>query len=457
MNGNLARSLAVPENAERRWSRLAMIWALYYLAAFTLGNIPQYMQKTIWFGAGGVGLFTVPVFWKYVRFRHLPREGVLLGLFVLWALTGIFVATDMVLFVRFLKLMLELTIIVTSVSLILEHSGQAKWMYLAFLGVAVLRVLFGESPVGMGQITQTPDSMARIEAANSVGFLCALGVLGMFAFMGETKSLGLRAALIAGGSLALYGVILSASRSAFTAFMVIAILWPTMCLAGGARVKMNSVVGAAIVLLLVLWTYQFVIHETYMGVRFTKATQMEDSSTQGRFELVFISLRVFATNPIFGCGLGQFGIASGTGLFAHQEIAEILATTGLPGFVLYYSVYVIAWRRLTWSLRYLRDPLDRYRINIARISLLALLISGVLSRINFLSQESMFQVAMAIGMGNWAQRMAQMACRSGRTGYGFDVSVPGFSGQGTSSQLRVPPASGRPFACFIDNHSGVAT
>ncbi len=399
-----------PASAERKWSRLAAIWSIYYFTAWTLGQNDRYTWSIIWLGAAAVGLFTVPLFAKYIRFRDLPREGVLLGAFVLWALTGLFVATDMTMFSRCLKLMIELSLIVLAVSVILKYSGAAKWLYLAFWGVGVVRVLYGSEPVSMERITGT-EVVSRIDYANTIGFLCTLGVLGMFAFWGETKKWWLRAALVAGGAFALYGVVLSASRGAFVTLIAIVLLWPAMCLVGASKSKLKALVAAVVLLYLAYGIYQFIVQETYMGVRYTNATRMEDGSTQTRFDLVMIGFHLFVQNPLFGCGLGQFGVASGTGLYAHNEVAEIAATTGLPGLLLYYSVYWIAWRRLTRSLGCLQDPLFRYRINVARMSLLILLISGALTRPNFFAQNTMFLLGMAVGMAHWAERMARLACR----------------------------------------------
>lgn len=64
-----------PAWAERKWSRLAMIWSIYYFFAWTLGQDARFMQKIIWFGAAGVGVFTVPLFAKYIRFKDLPERG----------------------------------------------------------------------------------------------------------------------------------------------------------------------------------------------------------------------------------------------------------------------------------------------------------------------------------------------------------------------------------------------
>lgn len=428
------------DRAERRWSRLAMVWSFYYFAAWTLGQDDRFTQKVIWFGAAFVGLFTVPMFVKYARIRDVPREGVLLGLFILWALTGLFEATNLLLFTYYLKLLTELALIVLAVSVILKHSGAAKWFYLAFWGVAVVRVFYGSEPVSMERIIDT-RAVSRIDYANTIGFLCSLGILGLFAFWGETKKLWWRAALAAGGALALYGVVLSASRGAFVTLIAIVLLWPTMCLVGASRFKLKTIVGAIVLLFLAYEVYQFIVQETYMGVRYTTATRMEDGSTQTRFELVMTGFRLFAQNPIFGCGLGQFGAASGTGLYAHNEVAEIAGTLGLPGLLLYYSVYGIAWRRLTSSLRFLHDPLIRYRINIARMSLLILLISGTLTRPNFFAQNTMFLLGMAVGMSHWAERMARLACRRPMPAPPFSLaSPPGFS------LPRPPPGWGAPLA-----------
>jgi O-antigen ligase len=272
--------------------------------------------------------------------------------------------------------------------------------------VGVVRVFQGSEPVSMERITGT-EVVSRIDYANTIGFLCALGLLGLFACWGETKKLWWRAALVAGGAFALYGVVLSASRGAFATLMAIVLLWPPMCLVGASRFKIRAIFGAVAVLFLAYEAYQFIVQETYMGVRFLNATRMEDGSTQTRFDLVMVGLRLFAENPVFGCGLGQFGVASGTGLYAHNEVAEIAGTTGLPGLILYYSVYWLAWKRLTFSLRWLPDPRIRYRINFARLALLVLLISGALTRPNFFAQNTMFLLGMAVGMAHWAERTAR--------------------------------------------------
>ena len=385
---------------------------LYYLIAFALSMNPAYTQKAIWLGAGLVGLAALPLFWRHIRLRHIPQEGFLLALFTLWASAGIFFVSDLEMFMRFLQRMMELTATVIFTSLILKNSGAAKWLYLAFLGLAVLSIFYSSEPVSMERIARTKVPLARIEAANAVGFQCFMGILGMLGLLAETKRLWIRLFLLGGGVLALYGVVLSGSRGAFAALIATAILWPLLCLLGGYRFKLKALICAVVMLLLAYWGFQFIIQATSMGDRFTKATRMEDSSTKTRFDLVLTGFRIMTENPILGCGLGQFGIASGTGYYAHNEVAEIVATTGLPGFFLYYSVYVIAWRRLSRSLKSINSSLFRYRINMARLSLLILLISGALSRPNFIGQDTFFLIGIVVGIAHWAESVARLARRS---------------------------------------------
>lgn len=419
---------------ERRWSRLAILWSLYYLLMFTIGFKSQYTQLTIWLGGAIAGLLTLPSLWRYVRFRDVPREGLLLGGFFLWALTGVLVARDMDKFRRFIQLIFEFVLVFNVVALILKNSGGSKWLFLAFVGAAAFRIVNVGAPIGVDQLVATGEAVARIEGANAVGFSSALGVVGTVALLGETRSLWARGGLILAGLFSAYGVLLSASRSAFTALMLVALLWPTLCLLG-TRFTVGKLIGAVLILLLCHWAYQVILLNTNMGVRFMQSTQMEDGSTQERFSLVQIALRVFLDNPLFGCGLGQFGVASGTGYYAHNEVAELLATLGLPGVFLYYGAYASSWRRLSRSLRFHRDPRIRYRINISRMAILILLITGALSRINFLSQETFFLLAIAVGTGHWAEGLARGANRIG-------VPVPALPAQRLAGFPSRPPAAG---------------
>ncbi len=79
----------------------------------------------------------------------------------------------------------------------------------------------------------------------------------------------------------------------------------------------------------------------------------------------------------------------------------------------YYSAYLMAWKRLSWSLGFLHDPPDRYRINMARVTLLILLMSGALFRTNYMKQDTIFLIAMVVGMAQWAELRARQVLQPG--------------------------------------------
>lgn len=444
MSDHGKRPLLPHERIEREWKRLALIWGIYYLVSFTLGQNPAYMQLTIWAGTALVGLFTLPVFLKRVRMPDVPREWFLLAGFFLWALVGGLFAVNMALYARHLKMVFEFVMILLLVSVILKYSGGVKWFYLAFIGVAVLRIASGEDPISLTRIADT-KVVARITSANAIGYYCAVGIVAMLALLRETRRLWMRGLLVAAGGVALYGVVLSASRGAMVVLMATAVLWPSLCLVGATRYKAKAVVGAILVVAISYWAFQFIIQNTYMGVRFTNAAQLEDGSSQQRLELFTVGLKLFARNPIFGNGLGQFSTASGMGRYAHNEIAEVASATGLPGLILYYSIYWLAWRRLSWSLRYLGDPLVRYRINVIRMILLILLLSGSVSRPIFLTQDGMFLVGIVVGMSHWAERTVRAGARRAAPAAVPTWNAPGFAG---------PPLPATPFAFAPPNPNG---
>ena len=69
-----------------------------------------------------------------------------------------------------------------------------------------------------------------------------------------------------------------------------------------------------------------------------------DNSTKVRMMFTKIGIQQFFKTPILGIGIGNSGYitleAVGWSTYLHNNFVELLATTGIIGFTLYYSVYV---------------------------------------------------------------------------------------------------------------------
>lgn len=68
-----------------------------------------------------------------------------------------------------------------------------------------------------------------------------------------------------------------------------------------------------------------------------------DSSTEERILFIKAGIEQFLRKPILGIGIGNSSYitldAAGWSTYLHNNFVELLATTGIVGFVLYYSVY----------------------------------------------------------------------------------------------------------------------
>lgn len=379
------------------------LWGLWYFAMFAFGGEKESIQFIIWGGALLVGAATLPSFMREFRWHQIPPEVKLLGFFWLSSMSGVLVAVDFEMFTRYSRLIMQYVLIVLFISFIIVRSGTAKPLLVGFVAVGPALILVGVSGLETGLSLQSTQSLDRVADANGVGFDSVISVIGVLALYPETRGKLLRLMLLLAGLLAVYGVVLSASRGALIVLFLVFGLWPLFCFPSLFRSKITAIGIVVVMGILGYLFYVFVMDQTNLGRRFMLMQNLEDGSTTARLELFSLSFKVFLEHPLFGAGLGQFAIASGTGLYAHNELAELIATTGLIGSLIYYYAYLVTWRRLQHCARIFRDPNILYRINIARMVLIILILSGLMFRPNFLIQDTMFVYAYVIGISLWAR------------------------------------------------------
>ena len=72
----------------------------------------------------------------------------------------------------------------------------------------------------------------------------------------------------------------------------------------------------------------------------------QESSAVKRNNFIKMGWDLFKENPLIGYGADNFRIASNTGVYAHNNFIEILTDFGLIGFMLYYSLYILAYKNV---------------------------------------------------------------------------------------------------------------
>ena len=434
------------------WTALPSLWGVWLFGIFASAG-QSFLQTVIWGGALVVGSASLPLFLRRFRRRRLPLEVQLLVAFWLWSLLGIVIAVEFELFIRYSRQILQLILITVFLSSVIAESGAIKPVYLAFVAVGALMPVAQTLGIETGFSIETLQSGQRVNEANALGFQSVIGVLGVLALLPESRSWVWRGVLLTAGAIAVYGVVLSAARGALVALALVFALWPLFCFGSLLRSRWTVVIFVVVLAVLGYQFYEFILQETNLGRRFDLLQRFEDGSSQMRLDLFFMSFELAFNHYGLGVGLGQFGIASGTGLYAHNEFAELLASTGVVGVVLYYLAYLTTWRRLKHGAKRRGNRTVLYRINFAKMMLVVVLLSGLMFRINFLGQDTMFVYALIVGISLWAVRTQP------RPGLNIDlrdestrdestqVLGPGaLSPSGASTGAQVPrPTLGRAF------------
>lgn len=70
----------------------------------------------------------------------------------------------------------------------------------------------------------------------------------------------------------------------------------------------------------------------------------KDSSELVRSKMIDLSMQLFYEKPILGHGFNNFGMISGLGAYSHNNLTEILVSTGIVGFVIFYIPYILMIR-----------------------------------------------------------------------------------------------------------------
>ena len=153
------------------------------------------------------------------------------------------------------------------------------------------------------------------------------------------------------------------------------------------EIKRNpALIVYALVALSLLFAFALFVGKGSIGfermkrsILYAKGVRGKESRGSGasRGELYSEVMDVAMRYPITGIGLIQFPNYSRTGHVAHSEFGEIIASTGFPGAVIYFSVWILLWQRSGRLFKSKRDPTDARIGGVFRAILVILAFSGL--------------------------------------------------------------------------------
>ena len=333
----------------------------------------------------------------------LPKEWVLLLLFLLWSSFGFIVAESYFLFLTLMGTMTQILVMVTIIVVFVKSFKDLNWALGAFL---VGAIIVGMSAVVSGEYrnsTTSTDVVAGLSGnANQFQLIIVYSVIPILYFVKIAKNLLLKVGFI----VLLLGmiklIIASSSREGLLAVIILIISWLFFTY---RKDMFKKPVTFMMVILITIGCGIYIIKglaDSHVLERMTITTDLiqgiekDNSSSLVRVLLIKQALMTFKDNFFMGVGLDNFKMVSGYGLYAHNNYAELLATTGFFGGLTYFMIYAF-WAKRLWKLSKRNlIPTDMCFVNISK-AVLIMRVCADMTRVSYYLKINWIMLAILIG------------------------------------------------------------
>jgi O-antigen ligase len=187
----------------------------------------------------------------------------------------------------------------------------------------------------------------------------------------------------------------SASRGAVIGLLAYIPMWLWFCYRKRILHHPGALLLVAAAVVGTYYLYNFTLHDTQVGERI-ETTNWHGLVDETRAKLYARGVELFLAHPVIGIGFGQYQELSGTRMYSHSDYVEVACSTGIVGFIMYFSIFWVLWRRIARLGRLTSDPHVAYALGVFKaMLLLTLLLSIVYPKM--LSPEHWYWLAPVIG------------------------------------------------------------
>ena len=346
------------------------------IGLLTLSHIPGWSRLVVIYGYVITYLFVLYVLAnRLVRVIVLP-EVIAYFSWVLWSLGGIAVAADAQLFYRGLQVAIQtgaLLLLVAALTII-----RRTW------DVNVAGIMVGGIIIVLSTLQAEPfvdPHGVRVAGVvgnpNDFAYHLLFLVFAAFYFWRKDQSVYTKIFYSALSLSATAGIIFSASRKAFLALLVFILVWILYRFSETIGKKLRYILAIVFLIVGIYLLIDLVIMpRTYIGQR-TAQIKWLTSDFERRWSLYETGIQLVKDNPITGVGLGNYRIFSDREGAAHSEYVDITSTTGVIGLLLYFSLYIILWRRLNYIHGQITHPVVLRNIRLFKAMILTILFMGL--------------------------------------------------------------------------------
>ena len=340
----------------------------YFYAALVLFYVPA----ICWFGYSESLLKFERLYFAFVaagglvlllngRFSlRFPSPVVIVCIFLAWSALGSFFAIDSwLVFSRIITIVSRLGVALLIVEFVRRYD-LLDYLLLSFILATVL-----SAPLFLISPQQYSDLAGRLYGltgnANSYGVQVTASLVAGLYFVGKSQALAVKLAVLAIIVLCIYLILLTGSRKAIAGIFAVFAIYAYF------EVKRLSTLSFKKTLAFILPVSALSIASVTLLINSPHFHRIERilnayggdgvESELGRSELDRLYLyregwRTAMENPVFGVGLqnfsevelGFFNQQSGT--YAHSNYIELLATSGIIGFAIWYIAWIIAFLKM---------------------------------------------------------------------------------------------------------------
>jgi O-antigen ligase len=299
---------------------------------------------------------------------------------IIWALSGIYTAIDPdTYWLAYFRVVQMGMMIFTIAGIMTFYRDLSPFMVSMALGCITI-VIIGYLHPEFRSVIENAEPQSHLEisfglGANEFAYYLLFVIFVLFYFWDSSSTFLSRLAIIVMAIFPVAGIIYSHSRKSFLGIFAFILLWYFFC--HFKRQKRNQItVFITLVLILssVYFSVDYVLSHTYLGGRFLST--FEIGSDQMRLQMYEDGFRMIEKNPLLGVGLNQFRLLSVSKKYSHSDYIEVAANTGIIGFILYFSFYVIIWVRISRLKKMIDDPRILHILGFLKAAIITILLIG---------------------------------------------------------------------------------
>lgn len=341
----------------------------------------------------------------------VPAEIKYFILFTVWGILGFLIVEYPVLFFDRVLTLVQVVVMVVIVSYYAKNTRCVFWLLFSVLvGVAIIGVF--AVITGDFQRAEVEGEEARLAGltlnANAFGMAILYGMIVLLHYFRSTRSVLLKAGIVGLILLSARFVIASGSRKSFIAMIALVAVW--FFLTYGKELTRKPMVAIVMLIGIVFFGVYtaYLLRDTVLMQRFLGAEKVlaggsEEGSVLTRLTMIREGISLTLTHPLLGIGLDHFRMYSVTGMYAHNNYAEVFATTGIPGGIFYMMIYIVLIYHLLKIGKYSLTDNQKNLVNLFKTFIVVRLLLDV-GVVSYYSKMEWIVLAIAIGFVNHLQR-----------------------------------------------------